>query len=84
MCLYLKLMKTIVCCDFRGGRPHNRIDWGGAAETKSQDLLRQLEEEKKKIFQSILKANTQYNVISPIKQIVCTFTEEGGEILLKL
>ena len=20
------------CCDFRGGRPHDRVDWGGAAK----------------------------------------------------
>jgi len=25
-----------------------------------------------------MKANTQYNVVPPIKQIVCTSTGEGG------
>ena len=37
---------------------------------------------KKKIFQSI-EANTQFNMILPIKHIVCA-TREGGETLLNL
>ena len=57
---------------------------GAAQQIRTTDLLKQLEEEKKKIFQSRQKTNTQYNMVPPIKQIVCTSTGEGGETLLKL
>ena len=61
----------INCCNLRRECLYHRNGY------EPQDLLRQLEEEKNKIFQSRQKANTQYNVIPPIKQIVCTSTGEG-------
>ena len=57
---------------------------GRRSGNKPHDLLRHREEKKNKIFQSRKKANKQYSVLPLIKQIVCTFTGERGEILLKL
>jgi len=42
----------------------------------------QREEEEISYF-DVEKTNTQFNVVPPIKQIVCTSIGEGGEILLK-
>jgi len=41
----------------------------------------QREEEEIRYFE-VEKANRQFNVISPIKQIVCTSTGEGRKTLL--
>ena len=35
-------------------------------------------------YSEVEKANTQFNVISPIKHIMCTSMGEGGETLLTL
>jgi len=34
-------------------------------------------------YAEVKKANTQFNVVSPIKQIVCTSIGEGGKNFIK-
>ena len=76
---FLLIQYASNCCDFRGGppRPDRLARRNG---NKPQNLLRQREEKKNKIFLSKLKANTQYNVVPLIKQIVCTSTEKGEKL----
>ena len=45
-------------------------------------IIVQHEEEEKKRYSKVEKVSTQFNVIPPIKQIVCTSTGEGGKTLL--
>jgi len=43
-------------------------------------MIDEQREEKEKIYQSI-EANTQFNVVTPIKQIVCTSTREAENFI---
>ena len=50
---------------------------GSAQQKKKNRIVVQHEEIR---HSEVEKANTQFNVVPPIKQIVCTTTEEGEKL----
>ena len=68
------------CCEFKGSPPQSD-QLGRHSGNKPQDL-KDNEKKRRRRYYWVKNANTQYNVVPPIKQIICTSTEEGGETLL--
>ena len=52
---------------------------GSAQRKKKSRIVVQREEEEIR-YSEVEKVNIQFNVVPPIKQIVCTFTGEGEKL----